>query len=641
MSPVILVIAALGMALYAAYQLAPSDMRDRLGGPGRRPGARRSAERPVSVPAPPLRPWTVVGLLPVWLAVTLWQTNPLYTHLDTTVPAGMDSGVFVWNLWWMKYALLTLHRFPFYTDYIFAPQQVNLAFHTFTPLSALASIPLQLLVGLNAACNIVLMANFVLSALGAFLLVRQETASSAGAFVGSVVFPFAPYVLAHLNAGHFNIVTTWGVPFFVLFLLRWLRGARVRHAALAGLFLACVGLNDLNQLSYSVTFGVLAVLATLLPRLWALRGSATPLVGAALGQATRRWLLGAVALGGVAAVALAPELVPFADGLRHGWSTVTPLQTSEDFAPDLAGYITPLFLHPLWGRWAGDIASSLHFLDWTKMVFLGYTTLALALISLGRRRAGVGAWWAVTLFYWALSLGPHLHAWGNRYFTLFGATFDIPLPYLLYHTIPLVGGGRIPGYASLMVSLGLAVLAGHGLALLAAMLPWRPAGAALAALAALLVLYESLTAPIPLWSPQPDPVYSLLAREPGRQAVLEAPLGWRDGRIYLGYQDNAQMYYQTVSQKPTVAGFSARVPDSLFTYYQSRPALAGFYAPDQPPTAASMNRAQVLAALRELGVGYIIVHRSPFYNTLVTYMTRVVPARQFYQDADLIAYRVP
>jgi hypothetical protein len=138
-----------------------------------------------------------------------------------------------------------------------------------------------------------------------------------------------------------------------------------------------------------------------------------------------------------------------------------------------------------------------------------------------------------------------------------------------------------------------------------------------------------------------DPIYAQLAREPGRLAVLEEPLGWRDGRIGVGREDPGQLYFATVSHKPIVSGYLGRVADSVFQYYLQQPALAFFIAPDGPPTPQSQSPALVRVTLHRMGVGYIILHRDAFYDREVAYVRRVVQAKPMYEDAELAAYRVP
>ena len=57
----------------------------------------------------------------------------------------------------------TSHVSPLFTDYMFFPVGINLAYFTLTLLNGLAAIPLQALFGLIAASNLITVAYFVLA----------------------------------------------------------------------------------------------------------------------------------------------------------------------------------------------------------------------------------------------------------------------------------------------------------------------------------------------------------------------------------------------------------------------------------------------------------------------------------------------
>ena len=59
----------------------------------------------------------------------------------------------LWNLWWVKTALLVEHAGPFHTDRLFYPYGADLYFHTLNLPLALITLPAQLLFGLVAAYN--------------------------------------------------------------------------------------------------------------------------------------------------------------------------------------------------------------------------------------------------------------------------------------------------------------------------------------------------------------------------------------------------------------------------------------------------------------------------------------------------------
>ena len=51
---------------------------------------------------------------------------------------GSDDPALAWNLWWAGYSLLDLHASPLFTDFMFYPIGINLAYFTITLLNGLA-----------------------------------------------------------------------------------------------------------------------------------------------------------------------------------------------------------------------------------------------------------------------------------------------------------------------------------------------------------------------------------------------------------------------------------------------------------------------------------------------------------------------
>ncbi len=197
-----------------------------------------------------------------YTVLTLLLTWPVAAKLFTEIPGGGDAWHNLWNLWWVKQALAT-GQFNFYhTDLLYFPEGVNLYFHTLALTAGIMSLPLQL-VGFNllASYNLVMLSSFVLAGYGTFLLChyliadcglriadlddvsegrRQwavgsnnpkskiqnpKSAQSAirnplwPAFIGGIVFAFAPYHFAHMF-GHLNLTMVQWIPFYVLLLLK-------------------------------------------------------------------------------------------------------------------------------------------------------------------------------------------------------------------------------------------------------------------------------------------------------------------------------------------------------------------------------------------------------------------------------------
>ena len=125
------------------------------------------------------RHWLALAL---YLGLALMVTWPLVTHLSTHVTGdGIDDPALAWNLWWAKARLLEqLNPDLFHVDWMFHPIQVNLAFYTLTPLNGLLSIPIQLASSLIVATNVLLLASFVLSGFGAYLLAYDQLRGARG-----------------------------------------------------------------------------------------------------------------------------------------------------------------------------------------------------------------------------------------------------------------------------------------------------------------------------------------------------------------------------------------------------------------------------------------------------------------------------
>src|SRR5512135_2608213 len=105
------------------------------------------------------------------LAIVL--TYPLILHFATHVAGdGSDDPALAWNLWWVPYSILNLGSNPIYTQHMFYPIGLDLAFYTLTYLNAGLALPIQHAFNLVVATNVNLLLSFGLSGFGAYLLVK-------------------------------------------------------------------------------------------------------------------------------------------------------------------------------------------------------------------------------------------------------------------------------------------------------------------------------------------------------------------------------------------------------------------------------------------------------------------------------------
>ncbi|MCS7260547.1 MAG: hypothetical protein NZ765_07165, partial [Anaerolineae bacterium] len=189
-------------------------------------------------------------ILFLYLLLALVLTWPLAAHLVNHVPGSpvwaFDEFTFVWNMWWFKFSLLDLQRSPLHSDYIFYPLGIDLVLYTYNLFNAAFGLPLQLLLPLPLASNLVILTAYVLSGYGGYLLLRyllgrqsNEQGNSwqlhGAAFVAGAVYAFAASRMVYAAIGHYDMLTAEWFPFYALFFLKTLREPGYKNPVLAGL----------------------------------------------------------------------------------------------------------------------------------------------------------------------------------------------------------------------------------------------------------------------------------------------------------------------------------------------------------------------------------------------------------------------
>ncbi|MDQ1445906.1 MAG: hypothetical protein QOI20_2370 [Acidimicrobiaceae bacterium] len=538
------------------------------------------------------------------------------------VSDGGDGADFLWAYWHLPHALLHGHN-PFSATGIFFPVGARLGFHTTTPLEAFAIWPLAKVVGEVLAVNLVNLGAVVLTGLGGWVLARHECHDDRAAFVAGAAFMLLPEHTGRIN-GHWNLNHAWVLPFALWALLRLYDKPSARRALVLGAF---VGVAFLTDLTYFVFWlGAAVVIAVARRR-----------ETAAL---TRRLALGALA----AAVLCAPVALPMLMDLRH--HELDPLPQfggAQEHSADLLGFFTPSTQHPLWGGLFHAVKGTVFGLE--EYPYVGLLILGLALYAVVRRRrlGPVGPWPVIAAGFMLLALGPYLHVngWTGGRFEYMGFRFSVPLPFIVFHDLPVLSGLRIPGRFSIMGGLALDVTAAVALARLvrgrAVRVQWVACAVAL-----VVVVVDLLPPPPTPLQPEAVPAaYRAIERSPDQGAVLEVPLTWRDGFGQVGdvANNDVLLYYATKHHRPVASGMIARLPN------KRRAALYGFPVyrqvlslQHQPGFTDKVDFSD--ADLRAMGIGFVVYHRSrPMPDVLAYVQGLGLP--QLADDGDTVVWHVP
>ncbi|MCU0492888.1 MAG: hypothetical protein MUD01_14955 [Chloroflexaceae bacterium] len=546
-----------------------------------------------------------------YLLLTLLILAPALPTWTTAIPGGLiantDGWQHVWHLWWVQRALANGSN-PFFTPLLYYPQGAELYLQPLNASTGLLLAPITALFGPVAAYNTAAALAFVLAGMAGYGLALRVCGNHLAAFVGGLVFTFAPFHLTKLWDGQLELVQTQWLALYVLLLLRTLEDQRRSDLPLAGLTLALIGYTSWYYFLFALTASGLLLLLNL------------------TAASFMRRLLRMAGVGALALLLLAPVLIPgllSAYGPRQSLPEVNPADIPR-FSANLLDFVLPTYLHPLWGETVFDSighAWQRTSGDWN--VAPGYSVLALAL--LGCLVAWRLAWrWAVFgTVALLLALGPVLQVGPWR--------TELPLPYALLLQLPGAEVGRRPLHLAVLLSLALAVLA----ALAVGWLLQQRRGPIWLVLALGLLAFE--LAP-PHWTRWPDtvhPAYRLLAEAPG--AVLEVP----PPRYKVALPQKAQLLHG----QPLLGGYLAREPD--YSLVKEVPGLRQLWKmhPEAPQAMAAAPD-DPLVALHALGIRHVVVRweeidaedRAEVEAALSQALPGVAP---LVADGTLSLYRVP
>ncbi len=550
--------------------------------------------------------WAIAAALVVLSVVMTW---PMSAHLADRMlgaPAPGDSFYYIFLMRWLKDGIfggVPWSRLLFDPG-MFYPFGYNLTLSETTLSNTLVALPFAALWGEVTAYNLTLLLSFVLSGLGAYLLVLYHTRSRAAAWVGAAIFAFSPYRLSHLGAGHLPLMGTQWLPLLLLYLDKTVMKRQASNAVLAAVFYA---LGALASWYYAYIFA-LAGLSYVLLR----------------GRPWRRYLWQRQFMWRVLVFMLVVVVLvgPLALATTQGWSEGErphSLRYIDQFSASPLDYVYPNVLQPLWGaRLICYYAQNLN----ENVLYLGLVPVLLSLVALWRRRSEavrVFAW--LSLIFIVVALGTTLHwknapvyipvpTWLERTFTVgvglltgrlaiypissyslrVAGHIYVPLPTLLLNLyLPLFSAMRVWTRFGLVAILGIAVLAGFGLrelgkvAVLRRLTAWP---AVLPALSLILVLFEFAPLPFALGSSsvQARPVDEWLAAQSGDWAIMEFPV--------TKALSGRPLYMATTHGKNISFGYGTFFPRA---FSEQRQVLETFPSPES------------IALLRTWGVRYVLV----------------------------------
>jgi len=575
-----------------------------------------------------------------FLVVALAFTWPLPLNMSDRVVATGSGDIWqhLWNIWWVRFSLLDLHSLPYNTSLLFYPTGANLFFHALDPLDGYISIPFQLIFGLVAAFNLVILFQITLAGWATYLLASYLTGNRRAGLVAGIIYACSPLESRLITLGQLELTSIEWIPLFIFAFIKSFdrnqpgRGVWVWRI-LSALCLVVLALVSWYYLLYAFLLGGLYGLYLLFRERkgWRERWAAT--------------LLNLGLVFGGAGLPVLPLLVATLKAAGSG-TTSQPIFTVIYNSATLKGFLTP-GPSALWGLFGSSDNHEF------RGNFLGFIALGLAWCGLVTGYKKNWFWVLVAAVFGLLALGPVLHLSFNPDWTPQTIEGGPSLPGRLLYNLPFGNIARVPLRFGLVTFLALAVLAAFGLNWLESklfrrpvkFLPARWGGWLPAALAGLLVFLEFFPGIRPLIDTAVPAVYTQLAAESSWNdfAVLETPD--RDDASII----SKAMYYQTVQGHPMVGGYLSRKPTYPFKNYSGiQELLALEERLNQRDILDRASLRNVPGVLNFYNIRYVIVHTSllsdpdRLYNANRLLQTVFGPdTKPYYQDSQLQVWQTP
>ncbi|MDD5255361.1 MAG: hypothetical protein PHR11_04845 [Candidatus Omnitrophica bacterium] len=524
--------------------------------------------------------------------VTFLFTYPVVTRLSSTIPVFYSTdepyGV-IWSFWWFKYAWV--NGIPFEEVSLLAyPEGLTI---TLFPLWGHMARFLAFCSSEIIAYNILLLATYLLSAGGMFLLVFYLTGNAGASVFSSLIYAFCPFHSVRVWQ-HFGAAQIQWLPLYFLFLLRLWRFRDLTSALLLGVFFALNYYHDAHFAYFLAPITAVLYLYCIFQR--------------DTGSREKRVFSAKLFLGiAFGIMLLLPVLLPFlsrvsqaAHSLSGGHAYNVAQRSFEDLFAQSArplSYILPFTEQPLLGGITRMfIGSKLWGESLTEHnIFLGFIPLGLAIFSFRRRREiveyyraqGTDVRFAIKFFFalcitgWFFSQPP----WWN----ILG--FKLPMPsFFLYKLFPMV---RAYVRIGVIVMLGVSVLAGLALSFFLSRFPGALKRRVVAAALLAAALFEFWYIPsdhIADLSRYPV-VYDWLREEPSGIVIAEYPLD-------IEGPNERYKFYQTKHHKGMING--------AFPMTAAHQVLMGLQKVSSDATAA---------ALGKMGVRYVFLHLDEYERT--------------------------
>jgi hypothetical protein len=561
---------------------------------------------------PELRTYLLVLL--GFCALTAILTYPVALNILSHPAGSTDVYEYMWELWWAKRSLIDLHISPASVTALYHPYGTHHPLLLLDAYLMFTSLPIVLLLSPAAAINLHLLSSYALTGFTTYLLCWHLTRRHWPAFLGGVIFAFSPFRSDRAAHGIITLALTYGLPLYVLFLLRLFERPRWRNAAFCGIAL---GFSILSSFLHLVHFVVPFTLVFLAYQHFADRRRLYRV----------SFVKGLAVAVGLAFLMVVPAYIPLLQARLAGELEYFSRFGVLSHSSALLALVVPPYFHLL----VRQIEPLRMFVQELlpgrySVLYLGLVSLSLAII--GMLKGHVRLWIVLMVVSAVLALGPLLHVTDDLVeVTLAGRTGFVVLPGALLTALPFYEWARDPSRFGELAVFSLSVLASFGVLALCRLHWARIARAGvLSALLALILLDYWLFVPFPTQALDVPAFYNGLQADTSAYGILD-----------LGTErfNHEGMYFQTTHQHPLARGFIYRYPSGTEYYQEFLEQLAS-------PESDIINSGRFVEILAQLDIRLVVLHK--LSEVTVTELDPYLKHNlgdPTYEDRQIVVYSVP
>lgn len=522
-----------------------------------------------------------------------------------------DSLQHAWFLWHFARAVRHIQN-PYFTNLIFYPNRVNLAWSTLDPLAAFLTLPFSLAAGPVVAYNISLITQVALAGFFAYLLCLRICGNVIAAVIGGICFGFSPWLMSEA-LGHLSLVTAFPIPLYFLALDSLLRrgNATTKGGVAAGLALFLTALAHYNYTVFCIFLTLIILVVDF------------AFYGRAFARKTWKPLTVGIATFGVLFLPL--FLTMWANPASRPQSRT--LDLIEGHSADLLGWFVPSWNHLLLGRFAQHWNLGLFSAGYEGVVYLGPTILFLAVlgafVGIHLNRLWTIRLLAMVLVFWVLSLGPHIRIWGHD--------TGVPGPAFLFYASPFGRFVSAPARFHVMAILAFAGFASIGVARILKHFSGVGARALIVAAVSIALSLDLLMSPFPVATSAasvrhrgfaiPIDGCSLPLDVNGKTVVTVPELEWPYPVRAMWMQMNDGGRYALAD------GYVSYGPTSIWKDFWDvsiMRSLRSVQVGDAAPIDIATVRASIPDTLGDLNIGAVVVFDFSQKDQTVNYLARVL-----------------